>query len=826
MFFGIQIYYSANCLMRVLFLSFFGLFLICFCFDSLAQISQSTISGTIYNENRQVAEAATVVLLKAKDSTIVKSVITNKKGQFQIKGVQAGNFILLVKAVGYLQVHTDKFQVAAAEQFNIPEIVLKSDVQQLKEVAVVSSRPAIEVKPGKTILNIQNSLSAEGNSAFDILTQAPGVKVVKSNNFSVVGREVALITIDGKPTNLSGEDLATLLKSIQKNSIDRIELVTSTSAKDDAAAAGIINIVLVKSKSVGFNGSITATAGYGTYYKSNAGMVFNYRTEKFNVFGNYSFSDNKTFHDFTKDRMFVFNDVNNDYKTDYNSKQKTISNNFRVGADYYINQNQTIGFLVYGLITDQDFTKDNNLSVFENTGLDSSIAATSQINRHITRVTYNLNYLNKLDKKGTTIAADFNYYDYNRSSTESITNSFYNQKGINYKPDSLLKNVSPSIIHNWLAKIDFTDPISSTLKLEAGIKYSKTTSDNNLFFSSLYNGTYNSVLNFSNHFIYNEDINAAYINVTQNYKKMQIVTGLRAEQTISDGNSITLNQSVKNNYIDLFPQFLLTYHLNEKNDLTLSYNRGISRPGYATLNPFYYFVDLYDYTVGYPYLKPSYSNSIELTFSHSKTYSIDFYASILGNAYNFNYYVQNDTSKISLDTYRNLGTVYNYGLRVFVPVTFTSWWTANFNLDAGYQGFTSYALYGNIKTGGNDTRIDISQNFTLSKTVSAEVSGFYETPFSYSVSQFKSSYEVRAAISKQLFHKKGSLKLNADDVFNNFRRLVTVNYQNVNLKVNDKVETQIVRLTFSYRFGKTTVKAAKTHQTGNEDEQRRTGGNN
>jgi iron complex outermembrane receptor protein len=788
-----------------------------------AQLKSSAIQGMVLTDSYIPAQAATIVLLRSRDSSIMNSTIVGKNGQFEFADLTPDSYLLLVRAVGFNKSYSGPYAVATSQTITAPDIILSPDAKQLKEVSIVSAKPEIEVRPGKIILNIQNSLSAQGNSAFDILRQSVGVRVDNSNNISIVGRQSALITIDGKPTNLSGDDLVGVLRGMQASTIDYIELITSGSAKYDASGGGIINIVLKKGKNTGFNGNITATAGYGKYYKSNAGIIFNNRTDKFNIFGNYTFSHDKSFHNFMNDRSINGNNMISDYHVDYNGIQKSDNSNFNFGTDYFISSNQTIGFLINGIIRTENFVKDNNLKISNNGVLDSTITANSDLNRHITRLNYNVNYSGKLNKAGTTLSADFNYTTYNRTSAEYITNKFYNASGNIYRPDSLLQNLSPSNIQIWLSKVDFSDPISKNSKLEAGIKFSDVVSNNDLTFGPFVNGQYQSDPNFSNHFLYKEKVNAAYVNYGNKVNKFDFTTGLRAEQTIATGNSVTLSQQVSSNYLDFFPQALITYRYDDKHDFSASYNRGIKRPLYEEINPFLYYVDLYDYKSGNPNLKPEYTNSIELSYTYNKTFVATLYSSKISNAYDFDFYKQIDSTGVSIKTENNFGTIYNYGIRFFAPVVFTKWWDANFSLDASYQRYVAYPGNGNLNKGMQDIIFLSAQHFTISNTITAEVSGKYESPTFYGITKYKAQYAVNAAIGKQLFNKKGSIKLNASDIFNTLRDRGSINYQNLNMLVTDKKESQVVRLIFTWYFGKTSVKAASSHRTGNEEEQKRIG---
>ncbi|HVW97936.1 MAG TPA: TonB-dependent receptor [Mucilaginibacter sp.] len=792
-----------------------------------AQINFSSIQGRVLTETHASAESATILLLRARDSSIVSSTVIGKNGKYRFVEVPPDTYLLLATSIGYYKGYAGPYKLEEDQNLKAAEIILKPSSGQLNEVTISASKPGIEVRAGKITLNIPNSLTADGNSALEILRQSPGVRVDNNGNISIIGRQNALITIDGKATSLTGDDLTAYLRSIQSASIDKIELITSASAKYDASSGGIVNIVLKKGNNVGANGVFTATAGYGKYYKSNTGITFNDRMDKFNIFGGYNFSADKTFHNFVTDRFINFDDILSNYHVDYRSVQKSENNGFNLGTDYFLSKNHTIGFLINGFSRTDRYVKDNSLNISNQGKLDSVITASSNLKRHITKVNYNLNYTGKLDKAGTTISADLNYTTFNRSSSEYITDNFYNAALTPYKNAVLFENLSPSKIHIWLSRLDFFMPLSKNTRLEAGFKNSHVNSNNDLVFGPKIDGQYVPNPYLSNHFVYTENLNAGYVNFQAKAGKFDITLGLRGEQTDANGNSVTYNATINRNYFNLFPQATFIYSQNDKNDFSLSYNRGINRPAYEEINPFLYYVDVYDYRAGNPNLKPEYANNIELTYTYNKTIATTLYTSIISNSYDFGYYLQNDTSKVSVLTHTNFGKIYNYGIKFSAPVVFNNWWDAYFRVDASYQRYVAYPEHGNLNKGTQDIILGTVQNFKLGGQITATINGSYESPNFYGINQNKARYWVDAGIGTRLLNKRGTLRLSVIDVFNTLRDRASIDYQNINLTVVDKKESQIGRLTFTYRFGKTSVKAAAVHHTGNEEEQKRitTGGN-
>ncbi|MDN3549822.1 TonB-dependent receptor domain-containing protein [Mucilaginibacter aquaedulcis] len=779
-------------------------------------------------ESNEGAEAATIVLLKAADSSVVRSSLADRSGAYVFSGIKPDSYLLLATSIGCSKVYSGPYKVADDANITASNIILKLINSQLQEVQVIARRPYIEVKPGKVVLNVQNSIVADGNSVYDVLRQSPGVHVNNGNELlSIVGRQPALITIDGKPTNLTGDDLVNLLRSMQSSNIDQVEMITSTSSKYDASSGGIINIIQKKGTNIGTNGSVTAGFGYGKYYKSRAGIVFNTRTSKLNIFGNYSLDDNKTSRYINTNRNINYDNILSNYNVDYNNTQHSYNHNFRLGADYSPSAKQTIGFLVSGIVREDNFLKDNNLKISNQNKLDSVIVAQSSLDRGSSFLNYNINYDGALDKSGKNLSADVDYSTYTRHSNEYITNNFYTPEGVRYRDSLQLQNLSPSHIHIWTAKIDYINPLSKTSRLEAGVKYNNVKSDNNLIFGPLVNRAYVADPNYTNRFIYTEIVSAGYLNYIGKVGKLDITAGIRAEKTTSTGNSVGVGSEPaitnKNSYFNIFPQTQLSYQLNKNNTLSLSYNRGVHRPDYQDINPFLYYTDLYDYVSGNPNLKPEYTNSIQLSHTYKETFITTLYYNVTNDAYDFPIYEQNDSSKVNITIRKNFGRIFVYGASFYAPVQFNSWWSGSFNLDASYQRYTAYAVNGYFNKGMQDIIFNTTQNFSLSSSIQAEVSGRYESPTLYGVNELKQSYTVNTGLSKQVLQKRGSLKLSVIDIFNSDRERYHILYQNVDLSGINKRETRRVMLNFTYRFGKTSVKSATKHNTGGDEEQRRTG---
>jgi len=269
------------------------LLLSAFVFLAFTSIAQN-IKGIVKDADGKVLPNASVSLLNAKDSAIIKLAVTNNAGAYEFKNIQEGKYLASINYVGYAIVYSPVFEVSGNADVTVAAVSLIKANNGLKDVVVTAKKPIVEVKADKTILNVENTINATGSDALELLRKSPGVLVDKDENINLAGKNGVQVYIDGKPSPLTGADLAAYLKTLQSSQIEAIELITNPSAKYEAAGnAGIINIRLKKNKAFGTNGSVNAGYNIGIYPKYNAGLSFNHRNKKVNIFGNYNYNDNK-----------------------------------------------------------------------------------------------------------------------------------------------------------------------------------------------------------------------------------------------------------------------------------------------------------------------------------------------------------------------------------------------------------------------------------------------------------------------------------------------------------------------------------------------------
>ncbi len=790
------------------------------------QTNDATIKGNLKDEKKQPLEFANVLLIKATDSSLVKATVTNENGDFEITNFPIGEYRIECRQIGFSKYYSEKFSSTSAPAFD--GIVLKENSKVLKEVEITNKRPFLEHQPGKTIVNVDNSIVSSGGTVMDVLEKSPGIMVDKDGNISLKGKSNVLVMIDGKPTYLSGEQLVNLLKTLPADQADQIELMTNPPAKYDASGnAGIINIKLKKNKYFGFNGTVMAGYSQGIYPRTSDGFNLNFRNEKVNVFANYNFSDKKSLE--TIDLTRLFHDNNGNLSNDFTQKssltRNSLSNYFKGGADFFISKNQTLGVVMNGLVNPSSENNLNNTKIKSGTEvLQSGVITNSTSDNTENNIAANLNYKWDIDSTGGSFTADADYALFNFTSAQHIRNDYFDSTQSYNGISSILRSSVPSSVEIRSVKSDFTKTIFQKIKLEAGIKSSLVTTDNDVKYYTTTNGIETIDSTKTNHFTYSENINAAYISLSKEFKKISIQGGLRDEQTIAKGTQLSNDSTFIRNYFHLFPTLFIGYKMNSKNQFDFSYSNRIDRPEYDILNPFKFYLDPYTYAVGNPFLKPEFTNSVELshTFMDRFTTSINFSQTkdVLMQVPE-----QIDSTKTTFFTRQNFGTKNSYGLSFILPFSISKWWTTTNSINIVYFDFQGTFLGAQYNNAGTFFQGNSSNEFQLSKGWVGEVSGNYHSTLPFGIFIVKPEYEISLGIQKKILKNRGKLKLNVQNIIHSSQD-VTIKYQNMDVAISQQRDIRFVALNFSYNFGKTSVKSSRQHSSGVEDEINRTKGKN
>ncbi|TCD12843.1 TonB-dependent receptor [Pedobacter frigidisoli] len=793
-------------------------------FNAFAQTApKANITGIILDENKQPADYVTVVLLKASDSSVVKTAFTDQSGMFGFAISTKGEYFYKASNMGYKTIKSKVLSISDANQkIDFETAQLSTNTQTLKEVSVAVTKPLIERKMDKVVMNVSNSSIAVGSTALELLQKAPGVSVDQNDKISMLGKQGVLIQLDGKQTYMSSADVANLLRNMQSSEIETIELISNPSSKYDASGnSGIINIKTKKSKNGGTNGSANATAGYGKNFRGNAGLNLNHRTQKLNFFGNYNYGKTKRENLITIDR--ISNGAPDTYFMQAGvSVRKQNNNNFKAGLDYFIDKKNTIGVLVNGYFNrGTEAAATNTLIGPSFQKVDSSLISNSLQTTKYNNIAYNVNYKSVLDTAGSELSADLDYSKYNGNDGSDYENDYLFANGNRIRPINYIRNNTPSKIDIKAFKVDYNVSLSKTVKLEAGVKSSWVKTDNDLQAEEFINNNWQNDLRRSNQFVYDENVNAIYSNLNKQFKNTSIQLGLRIEQTNSKGNLITTNTVVERSYWDFFPTLFVQQNLSKNNQLGFSYSRRIDRPSYDALNPFVYYLDQYTYNKGNPFLNPQYTHNFEVSYTFMQKYMLSLGYSRVNDVIT-EVLLPDEAQKALYQTNANIAKNISYNANLNIPVQITKWWQTNNNLNVFYLSFEAPDLAGSpLKTGKTSFQFKSQQTFTIVSGFTGELSGSYESPLDYGTLSLKARYYIDAGLSKSLFNKKASLKLALSDVFNMSENNLSSAYPGLSYYVHQKNESQIGRISFTYRFGKNEIKPARRRATGTESEQGR-----
>lgn len=780
-----------------------------------------SISGKVKDAQQKTLDFVTISLLSSKDSSIIKTAITDLSGSFVFNLVKSGAYLLRAQQFGYKEVIVH----CLVKETNIilPDIILYPESKNLAEVVVSAKKPLIERKADKMVMNVESSTLAVGSNALEVLQRAPGVTVDQNDQIALQGKQGVNIMLDGKMTFMSNADVVTLLKSMQSSEIETIELITNPSSKYDASGnAGIINIKRKKGKGLGTNGNFNGNVSKGINYRNNVGFSVNHRSKRSNVFGNYNYSKFNNDQVLGIDRISSLNNADLYFSQISNNFDANNNHNFKAGADFFINSKNTIGLMLNGNFSNGISHNVSNTLVgnsFSNS--DSIVFVDGNSKKNYKNLSYNANYKLTIDSLGQEISADADYSNFISNESSYYDNFYLNTDRSTLRSPWFINNQSPSNIDIKAIKADYSKPLSKTFKIDAGLKSSWVKTDNDLKFTQLNNKQWENLANRSNHFIYTENINAAYLNVNKEFSFVNIQFGLRTEHTHSKGNLITNKQVVERDYVNLFPNVSFSKALGKNNDVTLSYSRRINRPNYDALNPFIFYLDQYTYSKGNPFLNPEFANNIELGYTFKKMYNLTLNYTITNNPIT-QILLPDNSNKSLFQTTSNLNKQINYGANFNAPITIAKWWTSSNNFGAYYMGFRADDLQGqNLNTGKIFYQINSQHNFTINKTVNAEFSGDYTSSLIYGTIKIKPVYMFNTGISKNFKQNKYNLKLTLTDIFNTNRQKISSAYTGLEYKLNQKNETQFFRLSFTYKFGSNEVKPERNRNTGLENEQRR-----
>ncbi|HEX6335146.1 MAG TPA: TonB-dependent receptor [Flavisolibacter sp.] len=789
------------------------------------------VTGSVTNENGAPVAGATVTLLKSKDSSVAKISVSGPDGSYSFPTMPEGNYLIVVTHTGYKAVHSSRFSLGDVN-IHVPAMTLTRLTGMMTAVNVTAQKPLVEVRADKMIVNVEGTINATGLNALELLRRSPGVLIDKDDNISMSAKTGVQVHIDGRSTHLSGQELSAYLRSLQSSQVESIELITNPSAKYDAAGnAGIINIRLVKNKALGANGSVNAGWNIGITPKYNGGMSFNYRSKRINLFGTYAYNyapveqhldfRRTTALSGTPDTLF--------------DQQGTISDvrqahNIKAGVDFFVNKRNTFGVLVNAILADpvSDSYSRTLISDMSTNVVDRILVAdnSNTMKRH--NANFNLNYgYSGTSGELLTLNADRGSYDLH--SNQFQRNYYYDPSGQVLQSSVIYHMLSPAQINIHSVKADYERALGKG-RLSFGAKTAWVTTDNDFRRYDVLAGGEQLDHDRSNRFLYQEDIAAAYASFSRQYKSFMMQAGVRMEHTSAEGVSESVKfdgagfstavTSFKRSYTDFFPSAAVTFNKNKEKQWSLTYSRRIDRPAYKDLNPFEFALDEYSFMKGNVNLRPQYTNSISLAHTYKYKLNLSLNYSHVNNMF-ADIFDTASKSKAFVSK-RNLATQDIFAFNMSYPYQYKAF-SVFTNVSANFSMYEANF--------GEGRRVDLEAfgltifsqaSLKFAKTLTAEVTAFFNAPTVYQGTfRAKAVYNADAGISKRCLDGKVTLKASVSDIFYTQRFSATSDFAGQTMKFNYRQESRQFKLALAYKFGRSTIKAARQRTVGAEEELKR-----
>lgn len=775
-----------------------------------------TISGTVEEENGTPVEFANVTLTPI-DSAQIVDAVTDRNGKFAIAAVP-NNYTLSISFIGY---ESHRIELKIDKNTDIGPIQLKVNKQLLQEVTVVGQRALFERRIDRLVFNVENSMAATSSDIMDVLRVVPGLRV-SDDQISMISKGSMIVTVNDRVIPLSGESLTNYLKGISPMTIKSIEVITNPPARYSAEGnAGIINIVLKRAVNDSWNLTLRSmyrkpVVGSG----GNAGADFNYKKNRLSAFMNTTFQKANS-NSYPQNTIYYPTEEWKEATTTI-WRQRFFSLN--TGADYDVSDRWRIGVMYFvNKVSNPGGISETNTTIFDSGNeLKESKISLRENSQRFTMHSANINSFIKLNTSGKSLSIDLDYI--NIHSLGSLNNS-----GDSYNPDNAIIRSShfandsrhKGNHESYSAKTDISLPLAWA-NLSMGVRYSFTEINNDFLLHNIISG--NPVIdpNLTNLFRYRESIHAAYISGNRRITdKLYLQAGLRMENTATEGYSKTMNETNRKNYLQFFPTAYLQYKFNDKRSVVLSYGRRLSRPSFATQNPFRSYINEYSYSEGNPYLLPSFSHYLEMAYTIYPFECKIWYLRTTGEIVNFPF-LDAETQvvryvPINGFNFRRTGITASYNFNKFW------WWNSSSNAEIYYVHKTAAIeetgaplnTFSATLFTGND--IMLNRN----KTLIFNIGGTYWFPYVNGAARTDATYMIRGGFRARLLDENLTLALNVIDIFNTGRFRQTEESNGIKyLHDFSRMTSRVITLSVSYRIGNRQISTLR-RMAGNQEERER-----
>jgi outer membrane receptor protein involved in Fe transport len=779
------------------------------------------LSGKVVDEIGKPMEFVSVALESLRNGQIVSGGITDVKGNFLIEKIPVGGYKVKVAFMGFESAVIDSVILSprTSVERDLGTIILKSNSNELKEVAVVEQSNFYTQGIDKKAYSVSELPLTKGATLGDIINNIPSLEVDQDGNISLRGSGNITILVDGKPSLMTSGDPQAFLNQFPAEAIERIEIITNPGAKyDPEGMGGIINIITKKNSFEGFSGN--ASVNVGTRDKYTGNVVLNYKKDKWNLSGSYSWN--------YRDMFFVGNTNRTNFlsegilRLDQNTDGERIhqSHMMRFASDYYLSKKSTISFGITQNIRPNMQSENLDYVFFDgfNSLLNNQERGGGEAgNNYGTDI--NLGYLFEKGKDHS-LSIDVRYSANDGSSEGHYSNTYFDQ--FEQEVDTLYwaqRTNSLSDMDLLIGQVDYTRPVGKNQTLEAGGRYAGRFNDRALNSDRYsYEQPFWQVdTNQTNQFLYNENVFAAYGTYAISWEKLGIKGGLRAEQTFIETELVQTGQQNPQNYLNFFPSLHTTYSLNTTNQLKLSYSKRISRPREQQLNPFTDVADAQNIRTGNPNLTPEYTHSTEMEYTR-------FFKKGMASAAVYYRYTEDnigrvkvvDTNGVAYNTFANLSYAQSFGLELIVNLRPTSWWTLTMSTNMYQSMVDGSNVSGSFVNSGMSMNGRIMSNMKAKNGISGQLTFQGNAPRPTAQGTFKGAWGLDAGVQKDIMNGKGTVSLRLTDAFYTRRMAWESAGERFEENAIRQFDSRNIYVGFSYRFGEYNMKKDRKGGGGND----------
>ena len=772
---------------------------------SLLIAQELSVSGKIIDSHGKDLSFVNVMIYSQDSEVPLKGNTTTSEGIFKIGDLLPGSYDLEINHIGFSPI---KMSFELLEDNYLGKIEMSEELQTLDEAHLKIKIPTLKVDSGNLIFNVENTSFSTGNT-LDLLKKTPGILIFE--NQIKVKSSTPVIYINNRKVYLSSSEVSALLLNLDAANIKSIEVITEPSAKYDADADSVINIITSKHISIGYKGSIHGSFTQSVYAKYNLGTSHFYKNNWIDVYASYSYSDLKAYKEDDSHLRFFAADqetTSSIWDTYFNRTTRNFSHTLTSNFDFTLDEKNSLEVSSHFLFSPH-MQYDNYAGgeIKNSLGqLDSLYASRGNVDHDTNKFTLNLAYKRILDDSGSLFTLATNYIDYNSDQVQFLRSDYYLANG------DILGINSFSMDSHQKTKIltgqgDLSIPLWNGT-LDSGLELSATKTNSKLDFFDLVGNTIDNQM--YDDFYYQEWIFGGYFDYKKRWEKWNLTLGIRAEQTEITTQNHSLDQANDQSYFDIFPSVLLHRKVNLNNGIGISYKRSLNRPQFESLNPFKYYITDNNYFSGNPDLKPAIKDRISLNFDHKNKLFFSLYYEKTADYLDMLSFQDNEN--FTLRTLNaNLIHASQFSIDVQYYTSFTDWWWFYISTSSFYYANEFYALESLEEKYTNDTfgqYVQSINNFKISEdgTWTSDLVVMYLSNFVTGSQYFKNQSFVNISFRKSLWSNRASISLAVNDIFNTSDVRVFTRYYNQDNNYFANSETRNITLGFKYDFGNASLR--------------------